>query len=609
MAILSLTSIDNQLLAELADGQRIAVHENGFPVQPLLPGWSCTGIVSCFAPIHVMVLFHPDIGHAYWFLDANMQRISLSLSSLAEPYLNELRQRSAAVFGQLHDMVLLPQVPERWFSDFDILDDGLIDALVSLALDDVLTTITVVPLWDTPGSVCGYETDRIREMLDGDLREDYRDVMSGRGMTCVAPDGSGPCIAEFGMIMHDRSTVYRFSNVAVGAFYVTTKDYYDRKISVYIARTRLYAMALHASPVETLLAMLLRHAARHHGRMRRALSDPRPAFTPANFLSDYPTLHIGHVIWNELTGLEELSRTMALSSLPDVVVINSPEGSEPFGAIDALFPSFLGRVRRPEIKWEDAAAFVYDNALFFMRYLSRYVTRRVGERILAQVTSDPCLTSDRVLADRTTLSLRPAILLGLRVGNRAPLDQIGFLALIIQHLIDRLGKVVIVLDGVNCRLGTDTSTSFNTFGPRTGDHDVVEELRIVLALRERFQRSDTTIVRTVGSTLATSLFWANRCRFFVAPWGAALAKYRWVCNLPGFVVTNSHNIGLPVGDLPIYHDPEFVEDPSMMHFIAMEHVTDDPSHHKFYSNFTVEPGAVLAGVDDMIVLTGLSSLA
>jgi hypothetical protein len=158
-------------------------------------------------------------------------------------------------------------------------------------------------------------------------------------------------------------------------------------------------------------------------------------------------------------------------------------------------------------------------------------------------------------------------------------------------------------------LGSDASTSFATFGPASNDDAIIAELTIVMKLRQTYSQDDSVrFVSTVGSPLATSIYWILQSQFFIAPWGAALAKYRWVCNKPGFVVTNRFNISGPTGDLGIYHEPEFMENPSPMKIIPLDGVLEVPGSSGFYANFSIDPAALSVGLDWLIKISRVNDV-
>ena len=127
------------------------------------------------------------------------------------------------------------------------------------------------------------------------------------------------------------------------------------------------------------------------------------------------------------------------------------------------------------------------------------------------------------------------------------------------------------------------------------------ENEILSAIQARYAgRDDVKIVSTIGATMAVTVFWCNRSCLFITPWGAGLAKYRWLCNRPGLVV-GGHRF-LKYGEhltTHLYDAREFMEAPTPVVFFSPEDVEDDPDAPVLIGlgdphrvNYRVVPGAV-----------------
>ncbi len=591
------------------DGAAVPISLHGQPVRAFDPGWEPVRVVTLFAPVHLLALRHDDGNAASWYLDAQMRWVAGPVRSLPPELLHPLRAQLLALFRLLMVRIVAVAkaelVPEA--AELTLLCEGTILELLDLVLEDLLPLLQVVDLRepDADGRLrtAGLEPGRVRATLAGSLQADYRTLMRDGAMCCVSPLDGAEAVAEAGLFLPERQTAYRFvGHGGSHGFYLATYGYHDVKAAVYVPELNLCCVAATLPHGRTFVLRLIGHMAAHQLRLVPYLSRPRIKGV-VTFCGVFPSLHIGHVVWNELSALEELVQTFQPSDLPFVCVLDVPNGNEVYGPLDALFPELAGRVLRPQVPERDAAAFIYDNDIFAIRVTAHYVQAAVGRRIQALALRDPRLAEDRAMARRLDGEGRSCILLGLRVGNRTVPDQAGFLIGAIDHLAHRLGPITVVLDGSNARLGLDATTFYGSFGPPGQEEAVIEELRIVLALRRRYQGSRVTIVGTVGAPIAASIFWIMQSRFFVAPWGAGLAKYRWVCNKPGFVVTNRHNLSHPEGDLLIYQSPETVEAPTPMHLIALDQVADAPGAAGFYANFQPDAAAVAAGIDRLIAET------
>ena len=594
----------------LASGDRLPISLDGAPVRAFLPGWQAACVVDCFAPVFLLSLRHRDGDAATWILDAGMARIAGSLLELSPATRAAIRDRARTLFDLLLDDVLVAPRADRLQTAADLawLCEPTLRELIGLVWPRLAATVTVIrpdaPEARTQLSARGLAQGDVEAALTGSLSEAFRSRMRGGELLCASPFGDGAIAADDALVLDRRLTAYQFaSGPTRRRFYVVPDDYYETKMALYVPDAALYCVGPHGPTLETFLTTLLLHLACHGARLAQRLARPPVRLRPVNCLSDYPLLHIGHVVWNELAGIEELVALLAPDELPAICVLQDGQGNEPFGPVDVLFPEVAELMLRPRIGWDAVAAYFYDNDLFFMRYMTKFVRARLGRRLREQVAREPTLATERERADRFRDQGRVCVLLGLRIGNRTINDLEGFLAATIEQLASRLEPLVVVLDGGNSRLGLDATTSYGIFGPTAGEEPLLAELRVVLALRQRFLHHRIEIVSTVGAPLACSLFWTSQSRFFVAPWGAALAKYRWICNCPGFVMTNRFYLMNPQSDLPIYHSPAYVEAPSPMRLIALEDVEDAPGPERFYGNFLPRQQAVADAIDWLIAAT------
>ena len=151
----------------------------------------------------------------------------------------------------------------------------------------------------------------------------------------------------------------------------------------------------------------------------------------------------------------------------------------------SIFPEFAGKLLR--LPRDLVSRTVYRDGLTAMRVYDRHVSRHLADarwgwwrgRIRR---AGPIRPAPRAFAAEE----RPVVLIGLRVQNRAVPDGIGFWRGVIEHLSYRLGRMAVVIDGVNARLGSDPSTDYGSFGPRTARPPVLDELEIVIRLRQHF---------------------------------------------------------------------------------------------------------------------------
>ena len=193
------------------------------------------------------------------------------------------------------------------------------------------------------------------------------------------------------------------------------------------------------------------------------------------------------------------------------------------------------------------------------------------------------------------------------VENRTLVDITGFFRDVIRSVAQSWPGATLVIDGHNAR---------DAAGDRGGVEAVIEshgeslarhaplqvEREIASRLRALSAELDVTILDTLGASMAVSLSWALLCDCFLSVWGASLAKFRWVCNKPGLVVSSQANL-LHRDDLHIYDSPRTMESPTALLFADPACVVDDPdaprlvpvsADNPFFANFRVDHARVLA---------------
>jgi hypothetical protein len=83
------------------------------------------------------------------------------------------------------------------------------------------------------------------------------------------------------------------------------------------------------------------------------------------------------------------------------------------------------------------------------------------------------------------------------------------------------------------------------------------------------------VVSTIGLPITESLACGQQAQALIAIWGAGLAKYRWVSNIPGLIITNHWNLS-NLGDLHLYDSHTAMEAPTPVRFIEPHLVEDLP---------------------------------
>jgi len=284
--------------------------------------------------------------------------------------------------------------------------------------------------------------------------------------------------------------------------------------------------------------------------------------------------HIDHHLWNELSALERMDRNNALNNVAQCYV-SSPQ-SEFFGPIDALFPRLSGKVQR--MNPGELPKTVYRNHHLYVRPCDSFISRNLADRIINYASNEAAVGQDfyasfqKVTKDRFTA----IILFTIRLDNRSWIDQEkGICEILIKLSENYDGNIAFIIDGHNTnRLGTRLkSHKEDLIKSRKGIDLFDEEYQMAERIKDAVSSNKINIVNTIGCSVQESIRWCLQCDFFVAPWGAGLAKYKWVTNTPGLVFT-SRQMLTSGGDLHIYDSLQYREDAYSCEYLDIEAVED-----------------------------------
>lgn len=332
----------------------------------------------------------------------------------------------------------------------------------------------------------------------------------------------------------------------------------------------------------------------------------------ATYLRPSAANHMGHQLWNELSGLQSILKACKQCHLPHVIVPEASDGTEMFGPVEEIFPEFDGKVHRYFEKG-DFRRRALEDGFTLLRFSDEYVSHELRTRLSVRAVSGTHVDADKAKYEIFSKRGAPIFLLGLRVENRTLVDLHKFCDDFLQLCIECYPGCAIVVDGHNSR---------NAYGEMIHSHGqwaakrapVTVEKEIVASLRDKSKNSTVSIIDNIGRPVDYSIFWSLKSDAFVTIWGAGLAKYRWIANLPGLVITSRWNIeNRP--DLHIYSASQYLEKPEAMEFINPALVEDDLTSEplmKFatdqsqesYANFRIVGGlAFLKNYLDGIVRT------
>ncbi len=519
----------------------------------------------------------------------------------ADPH-KALRTAFCPAVTELRDALLLTdgvtQTPA--LQDFMRLGPALRDSIAAVLQPEVLPNPLHLDV-DAPGAILPLWADpaALRRALSVDLHNRFVAGLHVGALTWPSPvDGTDmPCNGS--LTLDDLRCLFRFTDQSSGLdILVLATEHLSRLAGLYVPVQGVVVTQggdqarLRRGNFAGIGRDVLQHIARYAESLFAGRTQPMDA-TPAGFatfLRGGDNAHLGHQLWNELTGIDALVADLPPDRLPLWLVPGLPGGEiEFYGPIDALFPEIAGRVRRGFADQGALIRHAYEHRLI----LFRATRERIGDGLRRRVVAQAALRAPELPARSH------AILIGLRVENRTATDLGALCALVIEEAVRLHPGCTIVFDGHNACGGTRGGQTISSYREDAASQSpLAVERGVVDAMRQRFAGQPVTLLDTLGEPLATSLAWSQACDGFVAVWGAGLAKYRWVANKPGLIVTNRWNLENK-GDLHIYDAGAYMADPTPLVFVPAAVMQDRPDaamlvpfDQATYSNFDFDPDAM-----------------
>ena len=418
------------------------------------------------------------------------------------------------------------------------------------------------PVIDCGGRRIPVRAGELHAMFDPFFLQRKQEMLIESGyftLPSILSDSTLTCCKAFYLSAH--LTAYRlFDEQWQTTFFLLSGDIVFRVLAVYIPEANLvlsHDPAWSSKRWPTLLADFYYHVLRYGDRIAPYLGADDTK--PMHFWCGAGALHLGHLLWNDLSGIDDLVTKFRPGQLPRLMLCDIEAGPEMYGPLERMFPELSGKVERHRESFEALIGSFYDRNLCLFRSSRTKVTGSLRRRILADV---PHRGADA-----------PVILLGLRTENRTLVDLEGFCRRLVSQLAALRTRIVLVVDGHNKGA---TGRPISSHQEHRAERSPLEqEQRLVASIREEATGTLVEIVSTIGEPLRESLGWCRSAAFFVTLWGAGLAKYRWVCNTRGLVVTNAWNLD-NLGDLQLYSNARTMEAPSEMVFVPKAAITDVP---------------------------------
>ena len=304
--------------------------------------------------------------------------------------------------------------------------------------------------------------------------------------------------------------------------------------------------------------------------------------------------HIGHNLWNDLSVLYRLEKERFEGI--DEVIFFGGKSHEVYGPIKELIniPCQVKLTYSIENN-SQISDHIFSNNITAFRFGDDFIPEELAKRIISY--------SNEYYSK--SFSGKTIIVLGLRFENRTWINQIEGLLEISRYLATIFRDLVIIVDGHDfighLNLGI-------TSHMEEVESDLIKKEMVAFHAIESGLISDypnVSLINSINNDIRQSISLISNADFFISPWGAGLAKYKWICNKPGIIFTNQWNLKNK-GDLHIYDNKELRENAIPSAYLNSNFIADSDIHasntkvpvgmEKTYSNFMVNIDGLKASI-------------
>ena len=287
--------------------------------------------------------------------------------------------------------------------------------------------------------------------------------------------------------------------------------------------------------------------------------------------------HIGHHLWNNLSALEILSLNDKLKIDSLFWITNEPTFH--FGEITKLYNRDFNFIRYSNA--EDLNAKCIEKGVVPISVVETYISKSLSTRILNYSVNKEM----EYLASLNLNKYDIRFLVNFRCDNRSWINQIEEVTALVKALRCNYNyKILLVVDGWN--KGENDKINLST-GKKSdienkANSAYCKEIDLFNRLAERISTYCDT-VNNIGCKVSRSIAVCESVDYYIAPWGAALSKYAWVCNTPGVVASNKYMYSDP--EFQIYFSPKYVEKNTIVYPIDKNFIEGDSnkSRSSFYT--------------------------
>ena len=243
-------------------------------------------------------------------------------------------------------------------------------------------------------------------------------------------------------------------------------------------------------------------------------------------VAQYPIPHIGHYVWNGISGWESFFKYLPRDRKPDALAYCG--NLRMMADVTEIYPQACREIGSILISNDEAqqAALPRARNAMLLTLKDDFVTEGLARRVLSWAERN--VSQDfRAKISEFRSRCYPMLLVNVRLDNRSWLEQAAGFAELFRALRRNHPNVGYVIDGINTGV---------TQGWTHADMSVDRERELAQRLIEG--GDGLMIYDSIGCTVAESLVIADLADGFVGHVGAGMAKYRWIANLPGVAFSN-----------------------------------------------------------------------
>ncbi|MCQ8279769.1 hypothetical protein NFI95_15090 [Acetobacteraceae bacterium KSS8] len=554
-------------------------------------GWFAADILTCFAPLLMLELRDQNGARSTWVLNAGLKRIDGEDLAESET-IAVLRQVAPKMIRYHWRQILALADSEPGYVPPPMLrlnavalhrmlhrvGDLVVPETVDQMIENPQPDIVLGPAPTYPHGLV-LAGQHVRAAVNHGLYRAGLDAVRRRRFTWPSPVDGSEAELEAVIAPQENTIVYQFLDRNGLRFMVATGERDCVQMGLYLPYENRFLCDKepanwwfrHSIPAEFWM-LIYEHAllniAAFPGRRRRG------AVEIVNVFMAQPLLHIGHYVWNDLTGQAGLVRELGAEA-PRSLVIEAPNGqAEFFGPLETLFPALDGKVDRSLATKQAFWQRVYGSDIVPIRFTRSYIDAELRTLVRRYVSG----TDDdaRVAEQRASHPGGPVLIVGIRLEDRTFVDSTAVYEALVDHLDRNYPGTAIVLDGRNLRPGGKPGEVFAGIQDHHAIRSPLEAERdLVARIRDYAAGTSIAVFDTVGRSIETSMAWCYRADLCFSPWGAGLAKYRWLANLPGVIPTSRFNLEQR-SDLDIYHSERWMEAPAPLLMPDANAVIDRP---------------------------------